>query len=53
LNLRKTIAVVGAPWSVCTKGPAQYLYSGDGNGKIYKGDCSTWTVEKIRVKGGS
>jgi sugar lactone lactonase YvrE len=92
LNLKKTIDVVGAPWTVCTtKGPTQYLYSGDGNtGKIYKvdmngkllgwaqtslghgqsscliheihcesetviykGDCSTWTVEKITVKGGA
>lgn len=91
LNYKKTIAVVGTPWSVCTtKGPTQYLYSGDGNGKIYKvdldgkllgwaqtslghgqtscliheihcdgesvvykGDCSTWTVEKITIKGGS
>ena len=91
LNFKKSIAVVGAPWSVClTKGSTQYLYSGDGNGKIYKvdlngklvgwaqtslghgqsscliheihcegdsvvykGDCSTWTVEKITVKGGS
>ena len=74
---------------VCTTpGPTQYLFSGDGNGKIYKldlngklvgwaqtglghgqagclvhelhcesenviykGDCSTWTVEKITIKG--
>ena len=79
---------VGAPWSVCTSpAPNQYLFSGDGNGKlykldlngklvgwaqtseghgqsgclvheihcesdrvIYKGDCSTWTVEKITIK---
>ena len=28
---------MGAPWSVCTTpGATQYLYSGDGNGKIYK-----------------
>ena len=75
---------------MCTSPPpAQYLFSGDGNGKIYKldmdgnlvgwaqtskghgqagcliheihcesdtviykGDCSTWTVEKITIKGG-
>ena len=86
----KSIATVGAPWSVCTTpGPTQYLFSGDGHGKIYKtdldgnllgwaqvgkghgqttclvhelhcesetvlykGDCSTWTVEKITIKGG-
>jgi len=90
LNFVKSIATVGAPWSVCTSPlPNQYLFSGDGNGKIYKldmsgnlvgwaqtsqghgqtgclihelhcesdtvlykGDCSTWTVEKITIKGG-
>jgi len=90
LNPVKIIANVGAPWSVCmTPGPTQYLFSGDGNGKIYKvdlngnlvgwaqtseghgqsgclihelhcesenviykGDCSTWTVEKITIRGG-
>src|SRR5262249_8133098 len=84
LNPAKIIANVGAPWSVCTSPPPnQFLFSGDGNGKIYKvdmngnlvgwaqtseghgqtgclvhelhcesdtviykGDCSTWTVEK-------
>jgi len=89
LNPVRIIANVGAPWSVCTSpGPTQYLFSGDGNGKIYKvdlngnlvgwaqtgeghgqtgclihelhcesenviykGDCSTWTVEKITIKG--
>ena len=89
LNLQKTFSNVGAPWSLCmTPGPTQYLFSGDGNGKIYKldlngnllgwaqtglghgqsgclvhelhcesenviykGDCSTWTVEKITIKG--
>jgi DNA-binding beta-propeller fold protein YncE len=91
LNPVKIIANVGAPWSICTNpGPTQYLFSGDGNGKIYKldldgnllgwaqsskghgqagclvhelhcesetvlykGDCSTWTVEKITIKGGA
>ena len=89
LNFLKSITSVGAPWSVCTSPmPNQYLFSGDGNGKIYKldmngnlvgwaqsslghgqtgclihelhcesdtviykGDCSTWTVEKITIKG--
>ena len=83
----RIIEGMGAPWSVCTSpGPTQYLFSGDGNGKIYKmsldgkmlgwaqtglghgqsgclvhelhcesetvlykGDCSTWTVEKITI----
>ena len=90
LNFLKSITNVGAPWSVCTSPmPNQFLFSGDGNGKIYKldmngnlvgwaqtsqghgqtgclihemhcesdtvvykGDCSTWTVEKITIKGG-
>lgn len=89
LNPVRIIDNVGAPWSMCTSpGPTQYLFSGDGNGKlykvdlngnllgwaqtseghgqsgclihelhcesenvIYKGDCSTWTVEKITIKG--
>jgi hypothetical protein len=90
LNPVRIIANVGAPWSLCTSpAPNQFLFSGDGNGKlykldlngnligwaqtgeghgqagclvhelhcesdsvIYKGDCSTWTVEKITIKGG-
>ncbi len=89
LKLQRVIEGMGAPWSVCINpGPTQYLFSGDGNGKIYKtsldgkllgwaqtseghgqsgclihelhcesetvlykGDCSTWTVEKITIKG--
>jgi hypothetical protein len=89
LNPVRIISNVAAPWSVCTSpAPNQYLFSGDGNGKIYKldlngnligwaqtseghgqtgclvhelhcesenviykGDCSTWTVEKITIKG--
>jgi hypothetical protein len=87
LNPVRIIEGMGAPWSVCTNPQqTQYLYSGDGNGKIYKfsldgkllgwaqtsmnhgqsgclvhelhcesesviykGDCSTWTVEKITI----
>ena len=87
LNHQRTIEGMGAPWSVCVSpGATQYLFSGDGNGKIYKftldgklvgwaqtglghgqsgclvhelhcesemvlykGDCSTWTVEKITI----
>jgi len=87
LNPVRIIEGMGAPWTLCTNpGATQYLYSGDGNGKIYKfsldgklqgwaqtslnhgqsgclvhelhcesetvlykGDCSTWTVEKITV----
>ncbi len=83
----RIIEGMGAPWSVCTTpGPTQYLFSGDGNGKIYKmstdgkllgwaqttlghgqngclvhelhcesdtviykGDCSTWQVEKLTI----
>jgi DNA-binding beta-propeller fold protein YncE len=87
LNPVRIIEGMGAPWTVCTTpGATQYLFSGDGNGKIYKfsldgkllgwaqtslnhgqsgclihelhcesetvlykGDCSTWTVEKITI----
>jgi len=90
LNHIRNIEVVAAPWTVCvTPGATQYLFSGDGTGKIYKtdlegnligwaqtsqghgqagclihtlhcesenviykGDCSTWTVEKITITGG-
>jgi sugar lactone lactonase YvrE len=89
LKPQRIITGMGAPWSVCVSpGATQYLFSGDGNGKlykmdlngkllgwaqtsqghgqagclihelhcesdtvIYKGDCSTWTVEKITIKG--
>ena len=91
LNPVRIITSAAAPWSVCmSPGPTQYLFSGDGNGKlykldlngnligwaqtslghgqagclihelhceseniVYKGDCSTWTVEKITIKGSS
>ena len=90
LNPVRIITTVATPWTVCTSpGNPQYLFSGDGNGKIYKadlegnllgwaqtsqghgqsgclihqlhcesanvlykGDCSTWTVEKITIKEG-
>jgi streptogramin lyase len=92
LNPQRIITNAAAPWSVCTTpvvNGRQYLFSGDGNGKlykmdlegnllgwaqtslghgqagclihelhcesenvVYKGDCSTWTVEKITIKGG-
>ena len=83
----RIIEGMGAPWSLCTNpGAKQYLFSGDGNGKIYKmdlegkmlgwaqtsqnhgqngclvhelhcesdtvlykGDCSTWQVEKLTI----
>jgi hypothetical protein len=89
LKPQRIITGMGAPWSVCVSpGATQYLFSGDGNGKlykmsldgkllawgqtsqghgqagclihelhcesenvIYKGDCSTWTVEKMTIKG--
>ena len=90
LNLQKTFIERRRAVDACARRPAptQYLFSGDGNGKIYKldlngnlvgwaqtglghgqagclvhelhcesenviykGDCSTWTVEKITIKG--
>jgi len=90
LNHLHDIETVAAPWTVCVSpGDTQYVFSGDGTGKlyktdlegnllgwaqtslghgqtgclihelhcesdtvIYKGDCSTWTVEKITITGG-
>ena len=90
LNHLRNIETVAAPWTVCVSpGEPQYLFSGDGTGKLYKtdlegnllgwaqtslnhgqtgclihtlhcesatvlykGDCSTWTVEKITINGG-
>jgi hypothetical protein len=87
LKRLRIIEGMGAPWSVCVSpGSTQYLFSGDGNGKIYKmdlegkligwaqtslnhgqngclvhelhcesetvlykGDCSTWQVEKMTI----
>jgi len=87
LKRLRIIEGMGAPWSACVSpGPNQHLFTGDGNGKIYKfdldgkllgwaqtsqnhgqngclvhelhcesdtvlykGDCSTWTVEKITI----
>ena len=37
-ELQKTIAGIGAPWTAARRRPTQYLFSGDGNGKIYKLD---------------
>lgn len=35
----RIISTVAAPWGICiTPGPTQYIYSGDGNGKLYKTD---------------
>lgn len=90
LNPVRIIDTVAAPWTLCVSpGEPQYLFSGDGTGKLYKtdlqgkllgwaqtslnhgqrgclihelhcesatvlykGDCSTWTVEKITITGG-
>jgi hypothetical protein len=39
LNFKKTITGIGAPWSVQVT--SKYLYSGDGNGKLYQLDKNT------------
>jgi len=87
LQRQRIIEGMGAPWSACiSPGATQHLFTGDGNGKIYKfdldgkllgwaqtsqnhgqngclvhelhcesdtvlykGDCSTWQVEKITI----
>jgi hypothetical protein len=41
LNFVRSIAGVGAPWALCiTNSSPQIMYSGDGNGKLYKMDMS-------------
>jgi len=39
LNFKKTITGIGAPWSVQVT--SKYVYSGDGNGKLYQLDKTT------------
>jgi hypothetical protein len=41
LTYKTTIAGIGAPWSLCiTKTSPQYMFTGDGNGKLYKMDMT-------------
>lgn len=41
LNYQRTITGIGAPWALCiSEGPTQYMFSGDGNGRLYKMDMS-------------
>ena len=41
LNYVRTITGIGAPWALCiTNTPTQYMFSGDGNGKLYKMDMT-------------
>jgi DNA-binding beta-propeller fold protein YncE len=41
LNYERTITGIGAPWALClTNTSPQYMFSGDGNGKLYKMDMT-------------
>ena len=41
LTYKRTITGIGAPWSLCiSKTTPQYMFSGDGNGKLYKMDMT-------------
>lgn len=41
LNFVKSITGIGAPWALCvTNTSPQYMFSGDGNGKLYKMDMT-------------
>ena len=41
LNFVRTITGIGAPWALCiTNTSPQYMFSGDGNGKLYKMDMT-------------
>ncbi len=41
LNFVRSITGIGAPWALCiTNTSPQYMFTGDGNGKLYKMDMS-------------
>jgi NHL repeat len=41
LNYERSITGIGAPWALCiTNTSPQYMFSGDGNGKLYKMDMT-------------
>ncbi len=41
LNYVRTITGIGAPWALCISDSSpQYMFSGDGNGKLYKMDMT-------------
>jgi len=41
MNFERSITGIGAPWAICiTNTSPQIMYSGDGNGKIYKMDMT-------------
>ena len=41
LNFERSITGIGAPWALCiTNTSPQYMFTGDGNGKLYKMDMS-------------
>jgi hypothetical protein len=41
LNFKRSITGIGAPWALCiTNTSPQYMFTGDGNGKLYKMDMS-------------
>ncbi len=41
LNYERSITGIGAPWALCiTNTTPQYMFSGDGNGKLYKMDMT-------------
>ena len=53
LNPVRIISGMGAPWGVCvTPGPTQYLFSGDGTGKLYKFDLNGNLVGWAQTKEG-
>ena len=52
MNFVKSITGVGAPWALCiTNTSPQVMYSGDGNGKIYRLDLPSGKVTGMTVTG--
>ena len=52
MNFVKNITGIGAPWALCiTNTSPQIMYSGDGNGKIYRMDLPSGKVTGMFITG--
>ena len=52
MNFEKSITGVGAPWALCiTNTSPQVMFSGDGNGKVYRMDLPSGKVTGMFVTG--
>src|SRR3990170_2930016 len=54
LNPIRMITTAGQPWTMCVSpGPTQYLFSGDGAGKLYKSTLDGKLLGWTQLKGGA